>query len=96
MSVTGHKETIDHVEPLEELLEGLAVEAFKELLCRLLVGFSGVDAAARQRCVPATVVSFHARSLNEHHAEVAWRLRRGPGCYRHCQRDRAVDALFGC
>ena len=56
MSVTGHKETIDHVEPLEELLEGLAVEAFEEMLCQFLVGFSSVNALpasrrARQRCV---------------------------------------------
>ena len=61
MSVTGHKETIDHVEPLEELLEGLAVEAFEEMLCQFLVGFSSVNAPTGfEACAPAVRPLFAA------------------------------------
>ena len=80
MSVTGHKETIDHVEPLEELLEGLAVEAFEELLCQLLVGFSSVNAPAGfEACAPAV------RSLFAAHLAYFKGVTVGS---RHCSAER--------
>ena len=45
--MTCHRESINEVEPLEELLEGLAVEAFEEQLGCLLVELGSVEHAQR-------------------------------------------------